>query len=55
MMMMMMMMMLRELGKQNINISAKETQRFHEMKQHKPCFSEGCSELLEQRKQAKLQ
>jgi hypothetical protein len=24
------------------------------LKKHKPCFSEGCSELLYQRKQAKL-
>jgi hypothetical protein len=29
--------------------------RFHELKKHKPWFDEVCSELLDQRKQAKLQ
>jgi hypothetical protein len=34
--------------RENIKISGKE-------KQHKPWFNEGCSELLDQRKKAKLQ
>jgi hypothetical protein len=33
----------------------KESLGYYELKQHKPWFDEGCSELLEQRKQAKLQ
>jgi hypothetical protein len=28
---------------------------FNELKKHKPLFEEGCSKLLDQRKQAKLQ
>jgi hypothetical protein len=28
---------------------------FYELKKHKPWFDEGCSKLLDQRKQAKLQ
>jgi hypothetical protein len=39
----------------NINISAKESLSYCELKKHKPWFDEGCSELLDQRKQAKLQ
>jgi hypothetical protein len=39
----------------NINISAKENLRYFELKKHKPWFDEGCSKLLDQRKQAKLQ
>jgi hypothetical protein len=35
--------------KENITISAKE------FKKHKPWFDEGCSKLLDQRKQATLQ
>jgi hypothetical protein len=38
-----------------IKISAKESLGFHELKKHKPSFDEGCLELLDQRKQAKLQ
>jgi hypothetical protein len=41
--------------RENINISAKESLGYLELKKHKPGFDEGCSELLEQRKQAKLQ
>jgi hypothetical protein len=32
-----------------------ESLGYHELKKHKPWFDEGCSELLDQRKQAKLQ
>jgi hypothetical protein len=39
----------------NIKISARESQRYYKLKKHKPWFNEGCSELLDQRKQAKLQ
>jgi hypothetical protein len=39
----------------NIKISAKENIGYCELKKHKLWFNEGCSKLLEQRKQAKLQ
>jgi hypothetical protein len=41
--------------RENIKILAKESLSYYELKKHKPWFSEGCSELLDQRKQAKLQ
>jgi hypothetical protein len=41
--------------RQNIKSSAKESLGYFELKKHKPCFDEGCSKLLDQRKQAKLQ
>jgi hypothetical protein len=41
--------------RENIKISAKESLGYYELKKHKPWFDEGCSELLDQRKQAKLQ
>jgi hypothetical protein len=41
--------------RENINISAKESPGYYELKHDKPWFDEGCSELLDQRKQAKLQ
>jgi hypothetical protein len=41
--------------RENMKISAKENLGYNELKQHKPWFDEGCSKLLEQRKQAKLQ
>jgi hypothetical protein len=41
--------------RENIKISAEESLGYYEPKQHKPWFYEGCSELLDQRKQAKLQ
>jgi hypothetical protein len=44
-----------EIITENINISAKESLDYFELKKHKPWFDEGCSELLDQRKQAKLQ
>jgi hypothetical protein len=40
---------------ENIKISAKESLGYYELKKHKPWFDEGCSKLLDQRKQAKLQ
>jgi hypothetical protein len=33
----------------------KESLGYYELKQRKPWFDEGCSKLLDQRKQAKLQ
>jgi hypothetical protein len=41
--------------RENINISAKESLGCYELRQHKPWFDEGCSKLLDRRKQAKLQ
>jgi hypothetical protein len=41
--------------RENIQISAKESLGYFELKKHKPRFNEGCSKLLEQRKEAKLQ
>jgi hypothetical protein len=38
---------------ENIKISAKESLGCCEMKKHKPWFDEGCSEPLDQKKQAK--
>jgi hypothetical protein len=37
-----------------IKISAKESQHYHELKNDKSWFDEGCSKLLNQRKQGKL-
>jgi hypothetical protein len=44
-----------ETVRENMKISAKESLDCYELKKHKPWFDEGCSELLDQRKQAKLQ
>jgi hypothetical protein len=44
-----------ETFKENIKISAKDSLGYYERKQHKPWSDEGCSELLDQRRQAKLQ
>jgi hypothetical protein len=41
--------------RESIKISAKESLHYYELKQDKPWFDEGCSKLLDQRKQAKLQ
>jgi hypothetical protein len=41
--------------RKNIKISAKDSLGYFELKKHKPWFGEGCSELLDQRKEAKLQ
>jgi hypothetical protein len=38
-----------------IKISAKESLGYYEVKKNKPRFDEGCSKLLDQRKQAKFQ
>jgi hypothetical protein len=40
--------------RENIKISAKQSLRYFELKKHKSRFDEGCSTLLDQRKQAKL-
>jgi hypothetical protein len=40
---------------ENIKISAKDSLGYAELKTHKIWFNEGCSKLLDQRKQAKLQ
>jgi hypothetical protein len=39
----------------NIKISAKESLGYYELKKHKSWFYEGCSKLLDQRKQGELQ
>jgi hypothetical protein len=42
--------------RENIKISVKESLGYFELKKHKPWwFDEGCSKLLDQRKEAKLQ
>jgi hypothetical protein len=41
--------------RENIKISNKESLGYYELKNHKPWFDERCSELLNDRKQAKLQ
>jgi hypothetical protein len=41
--------------RENIKILVKESLDYFELKKHKPWFDEGCSKLLDQRKQAKLQ
>jgi hypothetical protein len=41
--------------RENIGISAKESLGYYELKKHRPWFGEGCSKLLDQRKQGKLQ
>jgi hypothetical protein len=38
----------------NVKVSAEESLGYIELKKHKPLFDEGCSELLYQRKQAKM-
>ncbi|PNF26485.1 hypothetical protein B7P43_G14322 [Cryptotermes secundus] len=44
-----------ETVRKNIKMSAKESLGYYEPKKHKSWFVEGCSKLLDQRKQAKLQ
>jgi hypothetical protein len=39
----------------NIKILVKDSLAYHELKKHKLWFDKECSELIEQRKQAKLQ
>jgi hypothetical protein len=38
---------IRKTIRENIKISAKESLGYYELKQHKPWFDEGCSELLD--------
>jgi hypothetical protein len=44
-----------ELVRDNITISADESLGYNELRKHKPWCDRGCSILLDQRKQAKLQ
>jgi hypothetical protein len=44
-----------EMTRGSLKIAAKESLGYFELKKHKPWFDEGCSKLLDQRKQAKLQ
>jgi hypothetical protein len=44
-----------EMIRENIKISAKQRLGYFELRKHKPWFNKGCSEFLDQRKQAKLQ
>jgi hypothetical protein len=44
-----------EIPLENIKISAKESIGYYELRKHKPWLDNGCSKLLDQRKQAKLQ
>jgi hypothetical protein len=44
-----------ETVRENIKISAKESLDCYELKKHKPWFNEGCSKLLDQGKEARLQ
>jgi hypothetical protein len=44
-----------EMIRENIKISAKESLGYFELKKQRVWFDEGCSELLDQRKQAELQ
>jgi hypothetical protein len=41
--------------RENIQISAKESRGYHELKKHKPWFDEKYSKLLDQRKGATFQ
>jgi hypothetical protein len=41
--------------RENTKISAKESLCYYELEKNKPWFNEGCSKLLDQRKEAKLQ
>jgi hypothetical protein len=41
--------------RENNKISAKHSLGYYELKQHKPWFDEGCSKLLDWRKEFKLQ
>jgi hypothetical protein len=44
-----------EMIRENIKISAEENLSYYDLKKHKSWFDKGCSKLLDQRKQAKLQ
>jgi hypothetical protein len=41
--------------RENIKISVEDIPGYYEPKQHKSWFDEGCSELIDRRKQSKLQ
>jgi hypothetical protein len=43
-----------EILRESIKISAKGSLGYYELKRHKTWFSEGCSKLLDKRKQDKL-
>jgi hypothetical protein len=45
----------RETIGENIQISAKHSLCYYELKDHKIWFDKGCSKLLDQRKEARLQ
>jgi hypothetical protein len=45
----------REIMRDNIKISAKESLGFFELKKYRPWFDEGYSKLVDRTKQAKLQ
>jgi hypothetical protein len=40
--------------KENIKISAQESLRLHERKQHKPWFDAECADFLDKRRQSKF-
>jgi hypothetical protein len=44
-----------EMVRENINISAKHSLGYCELKKHKPWFDEACPKLVDQKEQAKLQ
>jgi hypothetical protein len=44
-----------ETVRENIKISAKESLGYYELKKHQPWFEEGCSKLIDQRKQTRFQ
>jgi hypothetical protein len=44
-----------ETTRENIKIAANEILGYFELKKHKPWFDDGCSKLVDRRKQAKLQ
>jgi hypothetical protein len=44
-----------EVIRENITISVKASLGYNGLKKHKPWFDDGCSKLLDQRKQDKLQ
>jgi hypothetical protein len=41
--------------REHIKILSKENVGYYELKKHKPWFYKGCSKLLDERKEAKLQ
>jgi hypothetical protein len=41
--------------RENIKILARKSLGSNELKKNKSCFNKGCSELLNQRKEARLQ